>query len=185
MAAIFRATVTLLGVCVVFAAAGCGNSPKPKAPEQAPATAAAEEKDEAPVEKPPAKAEKKPEAKPAHPPVARRRSDDPTKWELADLKTGLSAQDARFIPAVVAFGMQHPKQADELRALLERAGQLKDDPAITLPLSPLALPAAVTTASKPVTPSPATPPADKNSGSQGRRRMGGRMSGYGGQKSGD
>jgi hypothetical protein len=178
----FRATLAFFGVCLAFAAPGCGNSSTPKNPSAQPAVAAADEQAEAPAEKPAAKVEKKPEAKPA-PPLARRRPQDPTKWELADLKSGLSAHDARFLPAVVVFTSKHPNDAEDLRALVERAGQLKDDPSITLPLAP-----APTTAAKPVTPPTAsTPPANTAAApGRGMRRMGGKMGGgYGGQKSAD
>jgi hypothetical protein len=113
------------------------------------------------------------------------------KWELADLQSGLSAHDARFLPAVMIFSMQHlngAKQAEELRALLERAGQLKDDPSITLPLAPAPTAATPATAAKPVTPPTAsTPPANAAAApGRGMRRMGGKMGGgFGGQKSPD
>jgi hypothetical protein len=180
----FRATVAFFGVCLAFAAPGCGNSSTPKNPPAQPAVAAADEQAEAPAEKPAAKVEKKPEAKPA-PPLARRRPQDPTKWELADLKSGLSAHDARFLMAVVVFNSKHPNDAEDLRALVERAGQLKDDPSITLPLAPAPTTA---TAAKPVTPPTAsTPPANTAAApGRGMRRMGGKMGGgYGGQKSAD
>jgi hypothetical protein len=163
MSTAFRATAAVVGVCLAFAVPGCGNSSTPKNPPAQPAVANAEEQAEAPAEKAPAKVEKKPEAKPAPAPLVRRRPQDPTKWELADLKSGLASHDARFLVAVTIFSLQHPndaKQAEELRGLLERAGQMKDDSSITLPLAPA--PAATTaTAAKPVTPPTATtPPAN-------------------------
>ncbi|HEV3304262.1 MAG TPA: hypothetical protein VG055_31725 [Planctomycetaceae bacterium] len=172
----FRATVAVFGICLAFAVPGCGNSSTAKNTPAQPAVAAnADEQAEAPAEKPAAKVEKKPEAKPA-PPVARRRPQDPTKWELADLKSGLSAHDARFLMAVVAFTSKHPNDAEDLRALLERAGQLKDDSSITLPLAPAPTTA---TAAKPVTPPTAsTPPAKAAAGlGRGMRRKGGKMGG--------
>jgi len=175
MATAVRATVAVFGVCLAFAAPGCGNSSTPKNPPAQPAVAAADEQAEAPAEKPAAKVEKKPEATPA-PPVARRRPQDPTKWELVDLKSGLSAHDARFLMAVVIFTSKHPNDAEDLRALLERAGQLKDDSSITLPLAPAPT---VATAAKPVTPPTAsTPPANAAAGlGRGMRRKGGKMGG--------
>jgi hypothetical protein len=179
MAAAFRSTVLILGVCLAFALSGCGNSSKPKPAEQPAAAAEPEEKAEAPAEKP-AKIQKRPEAKPAPPPVARRRPDDPMKWDVADLQSGLSAHDGRFVPAVVGFSMQHlngAKQAGELKGLLERAGQLKDDPGVSLPLSPgvTTTPTATAAAANPVTPPvAATPPADSgkkgSDGAVGKRR---------------
>ncbi len=161
----------LLAVCLAFAAPGCGNT-KTKAPAAQPAAAEAEENAEAPVEKAPAKVEKKPAAPP---PVVRHRPNDPSKWELVDLQTGLAAHDSRFLLALMIFATQHSgaKPAGELQALLERAGQMKDDPSISLPLSPAPV-AAPVTASKPVTPAPgATPPAQGPApGRRAPRRMG-------------
>jgi len=190
MATAFRATVAVFGVWLTFAAPGCGNSSTPKNPPAQPAVAAnTEEQAEAPAEKPPAKVEKKPEAKPAPAPLVRRRPQDPTKWELADLQSGLASHDARFLLAVMVFSMQHPngaKQAEELRGLLESAGQMKDDSSITLPLAPP--PAATTaTAAKPVTPPTAsTPPANGAAPPLGGTRMGrGLGRGFGRPKSAD
>jgi hypothetical protein len=186
MATAFRATVAVFGVCLAFAAPGCGNSSTPKNPPAQPAVAANAEEQEAPAEKPPEKVEKKPEAKPAPVPLVRRRPQDPRKWEVADLRSGLSAHDARFLPAVMVFSMQHlngAKEAEELRALLERAGQLKDDSSITLPLAPAPT---ATTAAKPVTPPTAsTLPANAAAPALGGMRKMGRKMGGGGQKSAD
>jgi 2-oxoglutarate dehydrogenase E2 component (dihydrolipoamide succinyltransferase) len=182
MGTAFRAKVVVFGACLAFAAPGCGNSSTPKNPPAQPAVAAnAEEQAEAPAEKPPAKVEKKPEAKPAPAPLARHRPQDPTKWELADLQSGLASHDARFLMAVMIFSMQHPngaKQAEELRGLLERAGQMKDDSSITLPLAPAPV-AATATAATPVTPpTAATPPANGAAPPlSGMRRMGRGMGG--------
>jgi hypothetical protein len=186
MPAAFRATLAVLCVSFVFAAPGCGNSSTPKAAKEQPAAAAnEEEKVEAPVQKPPAKVEKKPEVKPAPAPVAHRRPEDPTKWDLADLQSGLTAQDARFVPAAVNYSKQHPngaKEAQDLRGLLERVGTMKDDPSITLPLAPAPV-AAPVTAAKPVTPAPATAPANTAPAAKGMRRPGGGFGRIGGQKS--
>jgi hypothetical protein len=163
----------LLCVWLAFAAPGCGKSSTAKTPTDQPAAAAdADEKAEAPAEKPPVKIEKKP-AVPV--PVVRRRPKDPMKWELADLQTGLAAHDLRFVPAVLVFSVQNPngaKQAEELQALLERAGQLKDDPSITLPLTqpPASAQAA---ASQPAAGPAATPPAKPSGFSKRPRRLGG------------
>ena len=149
----------LLGVCLLFAAPGCGNSSKAKPATQA-AAAEAEEKEEAPAA--PVEVKKKPAAPaPLAAPLARRSPKDLTKWELADLQAGLVAHDQRFVPAVLIFSMQNPngsKQAEELRVLLERTGQMKDDattPPLPLPPGPAAVPV---TAAKPVTPGPAVVP---------------------------
>jgi hypothetical protein len=170
MTNVFRAMVRpaqLLLLCgsMALALPGCGNSSKPKAaPEQPPAEANAEEKAEAPAEQPRGKLGKKApvEEKPAAPaPVARHRPDDPTKWQLADLKSGLAAHDLRFVPAVMVFSVQNQgsKRAKELQDLLVGAAQMKDDPSITLPLPPQPT-ATPVTAAKPAPPTaPATPPA--------------------------
>ncbi len=176
-----RLATAALCVCVTFTAAGCGKSSKPKAEAQ-PAAADAEQKAEQPAEKAPAPAAEKPaQVKPA--PIARRRPQDPMKWEVVDLQSGLAAHDGRFVPAVMFFSIQNPngaKQANELRTLLERAGQLKDDAMITLPLAPAPI---TSTAAKPVVqgPAPVTPPAGATPtppGSRGNRR-GGRTFGFG------
>src|SRR5580692_5337966 len=94
------------------------------------------------------------EPKPAPPVVVHHVPPDPTKWQLADLQAGLTTHDMRFVPAVLIFSMQSAngaKQADDLKGLLERAGQMKDDPSIALPLPP-APNATPVTAAKPVVP---------------------------------
>jgi hypothetical protein len=151
-----------LCVCLAMGAPGCGHS-KSKAPAQT-AAAEAEQKAEEPAEKPPEKAPekiaKKPvEAKPAAP-VARR-PQDLTKWQLADLKSGLSAHDLRFAAAVLFFSLQNRNgktEAQELKGLLESAAGMPDDTSISLPLSPAPVAAAVT-AAKPVVPGAAAAPA--------------------------
>jgi hypothetical protein len=152
--------------CLIFIAPGCGSSSKPKASAE-PAAAEAEEKAEEPAPVVPAKFQKKPVAKPAAPEVVQLTQKDPMKWELADLQSGLSARDPRFMPAVLIFSMQNPsgaKRATELRGLLERAGQMKDDPSVPLPLAAAPAPVSQVSASKPGTQgppvaTPATPPA--------------------------
>ena len=182
-AAIVRRAVGPRGLVLVFvglvlATPGCGS--KSKAPAQ-PAAAEAEQKGDEPEIKPAVKVEKKPvEAKPAEP-VARKVPQDPMKWQVADLQAALSAQDGRFVPAVIFFSMQNlngQKQAQDLKGLLVTAGRMKDDVSISLPLSPAPAPASVT-ASKPVVPgSPVGPsPAPTGTGRK-RPRMGG--AGFGG-----
>ncbi len=168
----------LLWVWLAFAAPGCSKSSTAKTPTNQPAAAAdADEKAEAPAEKAPVKIEKKP-AVPV--PVVRRRPKDPMKWELADLQTGLAAHDLRFVPAVLVFSVQNPngaKQAEELQALLERAGQLKDDPSITLPLTQP--PASAQATASPAAGPAATPPA-KPAGTFNKRPK--RVGGFGGSR---
>lgn len=190
MGTAFRATVAVFGVWLAFAAPGCGNSSTPKNPPAQTAVAAnAEEQAEAPAEKAPAKVEKKPEVKPAPAPLARRRPQDPTKWELADLQSGLASRDARFLVAVTIFSVQHrngAKQAEELRGLLERAGQMKDDPSITLPLAPPPTTATAATAQPVTPPTVSTPPAKGTAPPVGGIRMGrGVSGGIGRQKPGN
>jgi hypothetical protein len=167
----------LLFVGLALAAPGCGS--KSKAPAQ-PAAAVAEEKTDEPDVKPAAKVEKKPvEAKPPEP-VARKVPQDPMKWQVADLQAGLSAQDARFVPAVMFFSMQNlngQKQAQDLKALLVTAGRLKDDVSISMPLSPAPASASVT-ASKPVVPGSPVTPGQPPTGTGRKKRMGG--AGFGG-----
>ncbi|HXY36763.1 MAG TPA: hypothetical protein VEI07_21210, partial [Planctomycetaceae bacterium] len=103
MAAVFGARRCAAGSVLLVAglalvAAGCGDSSKPKTPAQQPAAAEAEEKAEEPAQQAAPKAEKA-EAKPVA--IARRRSADPTKWDLTDMKTALLAHDARFMIAVL------------------------------------------------------------------------------------
>jgi hypothetical protein len=152
----------LLCVSLTVALTGCSKATKHKASsDEQPAAAKAEEKAEAPAEQPPAKAEKKAEEKPAAAPapVARHRPEDPTKWELADLKSALAAHDVRFVPAVLFYSMQNQgsKRAKELQELLATAGQMKDDSSIGLPLPPPPAPTPVT-AAKPAMPAPSFTP---------------------------
>jgi hypothetical protein len=168
--------LVLVLVGLVLAAPGCGS--KSKASAQ-PAAAEAEQKGEEPDVKPAAKVEKKPvEVKPAEP-VARKVPQDPMKWQVADLQAGLSAQDGRFVPAVMLFSMQNlngQKQAQDLKGLLVTAGRMKDDVSISLPLSPAPAPASVT-ASKPVVPGSPVGPSQPPTRS-GRKRPG--RDGFGG-----
>ena len=181
MTSIFRAMMRpaqwlLLCGSMALALPGCGNSSKKAAPGQQPAAANAEEKAEAPAEEPRGKlgkkapVEEKPAAAPV--PVARRRPDDPTKWQLADLKSALAAHDLRFVPAVVIFSMQNQgsKRAKELQDLLVSASQMKDDSTITLPLPPQPT-ATPVTAAKPALPTaaPVTPPAGAPTPNAGKR----------------
>ncbi len=82
----------------------------------------------------------------------------------------------RFVPAVLLFSFQSgngAKQADELKGLLERAGQMKDDATIALPLPPPPN-ATPVTAAKPVVPGQAaTPPGTPAAPTRRPRRMGG------------
>jgi hypothetical protein len=169
----------LLFVGLALAAPGCGS--KSKAPPAQTVAAEAEQKADEPDAKPAAKVEKKPvEAKPPEP-VARKVPQDPMKWQVADLQAGLSAQDGRFVPAVMFFSVQNlngQKQAQDLRALLVTAGRLKDDVSISLPLSPAPASASVT-ASKPVVPGPPVTPGQPPTGTGRKKpRMGG--AGFGG-----
>ena len=164
----------LLGAGLMLAGAGCGKSAKPAASTAAaePAAAAAEEKEDAPAEaKAPAKAaKKKAEAKPAAAPEAKPNVKDPAKWQLADLQAGLTTHDLRFVPAVLIFSLQSPngaERAEELRGLLQRAGQMKDDPIVPLPLPPTPV-VTVTTGVAPAA-APAATPAAKG-GRRGRNR---------------
>jgi len=172
---ILRRVSLLICAGLLAAAPGCSKSAKPKAAAE---PAAEAEKEEAPAAP---QVEKKPEAKPAPPVVVHHVPPDPTKWQLADLQAGLTTHDMRFVPAVLIFSMQSAngaKQADDLKGLLERAGQMKDDSSIALPLPP-APNATPVTAAKPVVPGqPATPPATPVAPRRGRR-MGGNMRGAG------
>ncbi len=145
---------------------------KPKAAAE---PAAEAEKAEAPAAAP-AEVEKKPEAKPAPPIVVHHVPSDPTKWQLVDLQAGLTTHDMRFVPAVLLFSFQSgngAKQADELKGLLECAGQMKDDATIALPLPPPPN-ATPVTAAKPVVPGQAaTPPGTPAAPTRRPRRMGG------------
>jgi hypothetical protein len=160
-----------LSAGLMLLAAGCSKASKPRSSEAAPAAAKAEEKAEAPAEEPPLKLAqpKKAPAKPAAPPPVEIVQKDPTKWDTADLQTGLTTHDPRFVPAVLIFSMQNmngAKQAEELRGLAEKAGQMKDDLTVplALPTAPLVTPVS---ASKPVVPgSVVTPPG------RGMRRPG-------------
>jgi hypothetical protein len=167
---ILRCVSLLICVGLLAAAPGCSKSAKPKAAAE---PAGEAEKEEAPAAP---QVEKKPEAKPAPAPVVHHVPPDPTKWQLVDLQAGLTTHDMRFMPAVLIFSIQSgngAKQADDLKGLLERAGQMKDDPSIALPLPP-APNATPVTAAKPVVPGqPATPPANPAAPVRRGRRMGG------------
>jgi hypothetical protein len=180
---------------VAFAVAGCGNSSKskPAAGQAADAAAAPEENAEPAANQPrplfgkhaAPSAPVKPAVAPA---LARHRPKDSLKWELADLQTGLAARDPQFVPAVLIFSSQNlndAKAAGDLRGLLERAGQMSDDPGVALPLAPapaapaVAAPAATTpvAATKPAmpTPTPAAAPSDPGNGPGRLGRKRGRM----------
>jgi hypothetical protein len=166
----------LLFLGLAVAAPGCGA--KSKAPAQ-PAAAEAEQKADEGEAQPVAKVDKKPVVAKAPEVVTRKVPQDPMKWQVADLQVGLSAQDGRFVPAVMFFSIQNlngKKQAEDLKGLLVAAGRLKDDASISLPLSPAPVPASVT-ASKPVAPTAAVTPGQRPTKS-GRKRPGGR--GFGG-----
>jgi hypothetical protein len=172
----------LLGICLALTAPGCGSKSKTPAPTVA---ADAEQKAQEPAEKPPAIAEKKPPVV-AAPPAApvRHVPQDVTKWQLADLQAALAAHDLRFVMAVLVFSVQNrngQKEAQDLKALLASAGQMKDDPSIALPLSPAPVPATgAVTASKPVVPGQAAPPSQPAAGRKSRRSFGG--GGFGGKQ---
>jgi hypothetical protein len=170
----------LLCVCLALTAPGCGSKSKTSAHAVA---ADAEQKAEEPAEKPPAKVEKKPPVVVAPPAAPMRRvPQDVTKWQLADLQSALAAHDLRFVMAVLVFSLQNrtgEKEAQDLKALLASAAQMKDDPNISLPLSPAPV-AAPITAAKPVVaippPGQSQPPADRRSvRGFGGRGVGGRL----------
>jgi hypothetical protein len=171
----------LLGVCLALTAPGCGSKSKTPAHTVA---ADAEQKAEEPAEKPPAKVEKKPPVVVAPPaPPVRHVPQDVTKWQLADLQAALAVHDLRFVMAVLMFSVQNrngQKEAQDLKALLASAGQMKDDPSIALPLSPAPVPVTgAVTASKPVVPGPAATPGQPPAGRKSRRSFGG--GGFGGK----
>jgi len=184
------ATALTLGAALILSAAGCGKVDKPR--QTAEEAAQAEKKAEAaaaPVE-PPKPEKKKEEPKPAPVVEVRHVPADPTKWVLADLQAGLTNHDIRFVPAVVFFSLQHANDANkatELKALLETAGKMKDDPnpQVPLPAAPVATTAAPSSATTPGTipilPLPGSTPGKPSGPAGGRRarRMGGA---YGGAK---
>lgn len=172
-----------LVICLGLAIAlpGCGRL-KSKSAAPAP-TAEAEKKaeDPDPAEKPPIKVEKKPVEVKAPAPVVRHIPSDLTKWKFADLQSALSAQDLRFVAAVMVFSSQSlngKQQAQELKGLLETAGRMKDDPSVTLPLA--APPAfGATTAAKPVVPGAAAAPGQPAAAAAGRKKRPGKLTGGG------
>ncbi|HET6328438.1 MAG TPA: hypothetical protein VFG04_27395 [Planctomycetaceae bacterium] len=167
-----------LGLAIVMP--GCGRLKSKSAAPAATADAEKKAEEPDPTEKPPIKVEKKPVEVKAPAPVVRHVPSDLSKWQLADLQSALSAQDLRFVGAVMLFSVQSlngKKQAQDLKGLLESAGRMKDDASISLPLAPA--PAfGPMTAAKPVVPGAAADPSQPAAPS-GRKKKPGRLAGGG------